>query len=71
MPKTRKPVPSPTTRIPANTILNDFMKENKVVLALSAFKVSYTNTGTMIVDKPNIIVMYEDEVDADKIKTAD
>ena len=68
MAKSRKPTPPPASRIPANKILDALMEEKKIVLGLSAFKVSYTNTGTMIVDKPNIIVMYEDEVDKNKIQ---
>ena len=64
----RKPVPPPSSRVPANTILDAFTKEKKIVLGLSAFKVAYTNTGTMIVDKPNIVVMYEDEVDQNNIQ---
>lgn len=75
--KNRKPNPQPVsvpnetptpTRLSADATLNNFLKENKIALALGKFKVQFTDIGTMIIDKPNIIAVYEDELDKNGIK---
>ena len=51
----------PTPKIPAETILNDCLKTNGILLALTQPKVSYTNDGQMVIGKPNILAIYKED----------
>lgn len=59
MAKTRKPEKKPS----AHELLNEFLKENDITLALGDFKTSYTNEGMLIIMKPQIVAFYKEELE--------
>ena len=56
------------TRTPAAELLNKLLKENGILLANGRMNASITDEGVILVHKPNIVALYEDEVDKENIK---
>ena len=62
---TKEPTPVTTKSRPsAQQILDKFMKENDIVFALGRPTIDFTNTNTMIVNPPKIMVAYRSEINA-------
>ena len=60
--------PKPPVREPAQVVVNKFMKEKNILLALGQPKISQTDDGLIVIGKPNIISFYKDEVASRGVK---
>ena len=56
----RKPKP-PQSRPPAEILLNQFLKEKKLALGIGKPNISFTNDGQIIIGRPAILVVYQDQ----------
>lgn len=53
---------SKKTRKPANQVLLDFLKENKISFYVRRQEVRYLDDNGMMVEPPKLQVYYEDEI---------
>jgi len=57
------------TRKPAAELLNKLLKENRILLDNGRMNASITDEGVILIHKPNIVAVYEDEVAKENIET--
>lgn len=57
----RKPEPTPA-REPAQEKLNNFLKENNILIGTDRPDLDFTGKGQLIVSAPKIIAVYTDEI---------
>jgi len=62
MTKTRKPEPIKEVQQSAYEVLNQFLKDNDIVLGLGKSQISYTDSNQIIISPPTIFAIYKDEV---------
>jgi len=60
--------PTPPAREPAQNKLNQFLKENNILIGTDRPDIDFTGKGQLIVSAPRIVAVYVDEV---KIKEAE
>ena len=54
--------PQPSNREPAQIKLNNFLKENNILIGTQSSDISTTSNGSILIGSPKIIAVYGDEV---------
>ena len=60
----RKPTPLVADqKEPADQVLNKFLQEHGILLATSQQRVTHTNDGLIVIDRPNTTAVYKNQVE--------